>query len=110
MLVPEMVLVASAPSIQAEVMPLPGAKISTQIPQLENDDRSSMLVVDPTVMASEAEAGDVVQASAFSLPAATANGMPDATAELTASLRAVLTPPPRDMLATHLLVSPSAIF
>ena len=109
MLVPEMVLVLPLLVCQAEVMLLPGAKISTQLPQLEKDDRASLLVVDPTVMASEAEAGDRVQASVFSLPAATTNGMSDATAVLTAVLTRSYLPPPRDMLATHLLVSPEAI-
>ena len=61
-------------------------------------------------MAAEAEAGEAPHASALELPAATTNGMPDAsTAEFTASLSAVLKPPPRDMLATHLLVFPEAI-
>ena len=66
MLVPEMVTELASLPIQAEVMLLPGAKISTQVPQLEKDDRASLLVVDPTVMAAEAEAGEAPHASAFS--------------------------------------------
>jgi len=36
----------------------PGAKISTTLPKLENDDRASVIVVAPTVIASATRAGE----------------------------------------------------
>src|SRR5690606_14657370 len=57
--VPEIVLVALSEVYQAEVMLLPGAKRSRQLPQLEKLDRASLLVVEPTVMAAAARAGEV---------------------------------------------------
>jgi hypothetical protein len=60
----------------ADKMLLPGAKVSTHVPQLLNDDLASELVVAPTVIAFGTKAGDVVQASALSLPAATTTGTP----------------------------------
>ena len=59
-----------------------------------------MLVVDPTVSALAAEAGEAVQASVLELPAATTTLMPSATARSTASLRPWAVPPPRLMLST----------
>jgi len=56
--VPEMVLVAEALPIQADVMLEPGAKISTQVPVFEKVDLASVVVVDPTVMAFTARAGE----------------------------------------------------
>jgi hypothetical protein len=56
--VPLIVFVAVAPVFHAEVMLLPGAKMSTQVPKLENDERASELVVEPTVMASAVRAGE----------------------------------------------------
>lgn len=50
--VPLIVLVAVLLVYQAEVIDEPGAKMSRQVPMLENDDRASVLVVEPTVMAS----------------------------------------------------------
>src|SRR5690606_23389338 len=50
--------------IHADVMFEPGAKMSRQLPTLEKSDRASVLVVDPTVMASGVRAGDVPHASA----------------------------------------------
>ena len=78
----------------------PGAKMSTHVPQLENDARLSIDVDAATVMASAALAGDRVQASEFSLPAATTYVMPSATARTIAALMALLKPPPRLMFAT----------
>ncbi len=49
----------------------PGAKMSTHVPQLENDARESTDVDAATVMASGALAGERVHAFVFSLPAAT---------------------------------------
>lgn len=57
--------------MNAEVMLCPGAKMSTHVPQLENDARLSTEVDAATVMASGALAGDRVHAFEFSLPAAT---------------------------------------
>ena len=50
---------------------------------MENEERASLEVVEPTVMAFAARAGDLVQALVLSLPAATANVTPLATALLT---------------------------
>src|SRR5688500_5026960 len=69
--VPLMVLVADVVVYQALVMLLPGANTSTQLPQLLNDERASVFVVLPTVMALGARDGDTLQAFWFSLPAAT---------------------------------------
>ena len=70
--VPEIVLVAVSLVLQEEVMLEPGAKMSRQVPKLENEERASALVVAPTVIALATRAGDVVQASALLLPAAIA--------------------------------------
>ena len=43
----------------AELMDEPGACISRILPKLENPDLSSVIVVDPTVIAPQAEAGEV---------------------------------------------------
>jgi len=50
----------------------PGAKMSTTLPKLENDDRASLEVVAPTVMASPTRAGDWLAALVLALPAAIA--------------------------------------
>jgi hypothetical protein len=72
---------------------------------LEKLDGPSELVVDPTVMADPALAGDLLQASVLSFPAATTIVMPAATALLTARFKELEKPPPRDILATHALFS-----
>ena len=56
--VPSMVLVAVVLVDQAEVMALPGAKIETQDPKFENEERASVLVVEPTISASVTRAGE----------------------------------------------------
>jgi hypothetical protein len=56
------VLVAVSLVLQEEVMLEPGAKMSTQVPKLENEERASVLVVEPTVSAFGARAGDTLQA------------------------------------------------
>jgi hypothetical protein len=66
------VFVAVLLVLHAEVMLEPGAKMSTHVPKLENDERASVLVVAPTVFAAAARAGDELHALAFELPAATA--------------------------------------
>ena len=67
-----MVLVAVLLVYHDEVIDEPGAKMSTQVPMLENDERASVFVVEPTVIADGARAGDLVHASLpLSLPAAT---------------------------------------
>ena len=53
-----MVLVAVLPVFHEEVIDEPGAKISRQVPQLVNDDAASVLVVEPTVIADGARAGE----------------------------------------------------
>ena len=70
--VPEIVFVAVSLVRQAEVMLLPGAKMSTQVPKFENEERASLVVVEPTVIAFAVRAGETLQAFWFSFPAATA--------------------------------------
>jgi hypothetical protein len=70
--VPEIVFVAVSLVFQDEVMLLPGAKMSTQVPKFENDERASVIVVAPTVIAFGTRAGEELQASALLLPAAMA--------------------------------------
>jgi hypothetical protein len=43
---------------QADRIELPGAKRSTQVPKFENDERASLLVVDPVVRAGPTRAGE----------------------------------------------------
>jgi hypothetical protein len=50
----------------------PGAKMSRHVPKLENEERASVLVVAPTVLAAGTRAGKELHASAFELPAAIA--------------------------------------
>src|SRR5687767_7336136 len=98
--VPRMVLMAVLLLDQAEVMVEPGAKMSTQDPKFEKDERESVRVVDPTEMTFAARAGEELQALALAFPAATAKVTPALTALLTALSSAVEAPPPRLMLAT----------
>jgi hypothetical protein len=49
--VPEIMLVAVSLVFHDDVMSLPGAKMSTQVPKFENEDRASLVVVQPTVIA-----------------------------------------------------------
>ncbi len=70
--VPLMVFVAVSLVYQAEVMLDPGAKISTHDPKFENEDLASPFVVEPTVRALAARAGEELQASTLLFPAATA--------------------------------------
>ena len=60
-------------------------------------------------MAEGAEAGDVLHASEFSLPAATATIIPAARMEAMPRFSEDEKPPPIDMLATHLLDANRAI-
>jgi hypothetical protein len=62
--VPLIVFVAVSLVFQAEVIDEPGAKRSRQVPMLENDDRASVIVVEPTVIALGTRAGEVLQALA----------------------------------------------
>ena len=56
----------------ADRIPEPGAKISRHVPKFENDERESVVVVEPVVIAFAARAGDELQALVLLLPAATA--------------------------------------
>ena len=56
--VPLMVLIAVVEVCQAEVIDDPGAKMSTHDPKLENEERASVLVVEPTVIADGVDAGE----------------------------------------------------
>ncbi len=98
--VPEIVFVAVVEVCQADVMPEPGANTSRQVPQFEKDERASVDVVEPTVIADGARAGDWVQASAFELPAATTKATPSAVPRAIAASSVVEAEPPRLMLAT----------
>ena len=69
---PLIVFVAVLDVYQAEVMLEPGAKRSTQVPKFENEERASLLVVEPTVFAAATRAGEPLQALALALPAAIA--------------------------------------
>src|SRR5918993_834538 len=69
--VPEIVFIAVSLRCQDEVMLEPGAKISTHVPKFENDERASVLVVEPTVIALATRAGEKPQASVLTLPAPT---------------------------------------
>jgi hypothetical protein len=53
-----MVAVAVVDEWYADLMELPGANRSRQVPMLEKLDRASVEVVDPTVMAFAARAGE----------------------------------------------------
>ena len=73
---------------------------------MENDDRASVLVVEPTVMASVVRAGEVLQAFApLPLPAASAYVTPEAIELRTALSSEVFAPPPRLMFATAGLIA-----
>ena len=98
--VPLKVAVAVFDENHAERIPLPGAKMSRHVPKFENDDLASVVVVEPTVIAFAARAGDELQALALLLPAATAIVTPAFDRLLTAVSSAEEIPPPRLMLAT----------
>ena len=98
--VPESVRVAMSEVWPAETMLEPGANTSRHVPKLENDDRSSLDVVEPTVIALGSPAGDVVHALTLELPAATTKVTPSSTPRDTAKSRAAERGPPRLMLAT----------
>ena len=68
--VPDLLQVAVLVSEHAACMELPGASTSTHGPRLEKPERPSEKVVEPTVNACGAEAGDSAHASDASLPAA----------------------------------------
>ena len=98
--VPLRVAVAVFDVNQAERIDDPGAKISTHVPKLENDERASDMVVDPVVMAFAARDGEKLQALALLLPAATAIVTFELCRLLTAVSSAEEAPPPRLMFAT----------
>src|SRR6267143_6687380 len=76
--VPLIVFVDVSVSHHADVMFTPGANQSTHGPKSEKLALPSAEVVAPTVIASATPAGEPVQASALSLPAATAEVTPSA--------------------------------
>src|SRR5262245_42915257 len=88
------------PFSQSDLIDEPGAYRSTQAPKFENDDFASEMVDEATVVVFAALAGDVLHASWFSFPAATATKMPDEARLFTAELSDEENPPPRLMLAT----------
>src|SRR5262249_1940323 len=103
--VPLIVLVAVSLVFHAEVIPTPGAKMSRQVPKLENDAFWSLLWVAPTVIAAGTRAGEVLQASCglpkmSPLPAAIPYVTPEAMEFETALSSVASAPPPRLMFAT----------
>lgn len=60
--VPEIVFIAVSLVFHDDVMSVPGAKMSTQVPKFEDKDRASLVVVFPTVIAFGTRAGDTLQA------------------------------------------------
>ena len=58
MLVPLRVFESVLDELEAEMISDPGAYTSTQLPMLLKGDFASVLVVEPTVMASAADAGE----------------------------------------------------
>ena len=74
--------------------------MSSNEPQLENDERPSFDIVEPTVIAEGSDAGEYALALRLLLPAATTTVMPSRTALATAWFIDELTPPPRLMFAT----------
>jgi len=82
----------------------PGAFTSTHVPKLEKEDRESITVVAPTVMALIADAGDFVHASVRSFPAATTTVIPELTSLSTASFKDVDLFPPILKLRTACVI------
>ena len=70
--VPLIVFVAVSLVRQADRIAEPGAKMSTMLPKLENDERASVIVDAPTVIAWLTRAGEELAAFVFELPAAIA--------------------------------------
>lgn len=71
-----MSLVATVLPIHELIISEPGAKMSTQEPKLDHDDRESRIVIAPTVTAEGERPGDFPHASFPSFPAATVTWMP----------------------------------
>lgn len=104
--VPEMVLITSFdPPIHVLVTCSPGAYTLTHLPKFENELLFSPTLTAPTERTSvpnDEPAGEELQASWFSFPAATEKWTPAAEACLTASSRVVeRVADPRDMEATE---------
>ena len=74
--------------------------MSTTLPKFENDDRASLLVDEPTVIASATRAGEEFAALVFELPAAIAYVTPDVDRVSHRGIERRRGPPPRLMLAT----------
>jgi hypothetical protein len=83
-------------------IPEPGAKMSTQLPQLDQTERWLLLLMEPTTNALSADAGEELQASSLLFPAATTTTTPESAAELIALFKAGLNPPPRLKFITML--------
>ena len=98
---PLIVFVALSEPIHADVMLEPGANRSRHVPQFENEERASVEVVAPSVIAFGVRAGVKLQASPLLFPAASAYVTPSAIEFVTAVSRAAFAPdPPRLMFAT----------
>src|SRR5690242_21479744 len=98
--VPDSVAVAVEPVYQSLTTSTPGANMSTQLPTSENVARASLRSLAATVSAAGARAGERVQASTESLPAATATVTPSSTSAVTAASRLLFADPLRLMFAT----------
>merc|ERR1719297_288022 len=82
----------------ADTTLLPGAQMSVQLPKLLNEDRRSLLSVEPTVIADGTKAGENPQASRLLLPPATTTTTPEFTAASTASRMACWVPKPPKLI------------
>lgn len=95
-----MVWVAVLPVHQDDLIEEPGADRSRQLPKLEQDERASVDVVEPSVMAFATRAGERLQAFWLSLPVATTTVTPALMRLLAAVLIADGAGPRRLMFTT----------
>jgi hypothetical protein len=93
-----------------DVIPTPGAIISTAVPKFEKLAKLSLLSVAPTAYAVTSDEGEVSPASWASFPAATVTKTPLATTLATAALTLVDLGPPRDMVAMEPALQPVRVF
>src|ERR1051325_7757061 len=90
--VPLNVAVAVSELNQDDRIPEPGAKMSRHVPKFENEERASLVVVEPVVIAFAAGAGEEFHAFSLLFPAATATGTPELLRLLTAVSSALEAP------------------
>ena len=100
--VPEIAAVAVLLPIHDEVMPTPGAIMSTHLPRLLKLANASLISLAATVIAAGTRAGDDLQASCLEFPAATTTITPSFIRLFTAVSIAEEARPPRLIFATAL--------